>query len=61
MDKDKGEAKHNDVWNFQDVDNGHQSVPNQSKFGLEYVSWKQFFCFQTKVELVWKILRIFWV
>ena len=35
-----GKAKHNDVWNFQEVDNGHQIVPNQSEFGLESVSWK---------------------
>ena len=61
MDQDIGEAKHNDVWNFQEVDNGHQIVPNQSEFGLESVSWKSFFCFQTKLELVWKIQRIFWV
>ena len=34
MDQYIGEAKHNDVWNFQEVDNGHQIVPNQSEFGL---------------------------
>ena len=61
MDQDIGEAKHNDVWNFQEVDNGHQIVPNQSEFGLESVSWKSFFCFQTKLELVWKISYIFGV
>ena len=27
MDQYIGEAKHNDVWNFQEVDNGHQIVP----------------------------------
>ena len=43
MDQYIGEAKHNDVWNFQEVDNGHQIVPNQSEFGLESVSWKSFF------------------
>ena len=43
MDQHIGEAKHNDVWNFQEVDNGHQIVPNQSEFGLESVSWKSFF------------------
>ena len=61
MDQYIGEAKHNDVWNFQEVDNGHQIVPNQSEFGMESVSLKSFFCFQTKLELVWKIQRIFWV
>ena len=61
MDQDLGEVKHNDVWNFQDVDNVHQIVPNQSEFGLESVSCKSFFCFQIKLELVCKILRIFWV
>ena len=40
MDQYIGEAKHNDVWNFQEVDTGHQIVPNQSEFGLESVSWK---------------------
>ena len=54
MDQYIGEAKHNDVWNFQEVDNGHQIVPNQSEFGLESVSWKSLFCFQTRLELVWK-------
>ena len=43
------------------AEHGHQIVPNQSEFGLESVSWKSFFCFQTKLELVWKIQRIFWV
>ena len=45
MDQDIGEAKHNDVWNFQDVDNANQIVPNQSEFDLEYVSWKSIFLF----------------
>ena len=38
MDQDIGEAKHNEVWNFQNVENGNQIVPNQSEFGLESVS-----------------------
>ena len=28
------------VWNFQDIDNGHQNFPNQSEFGLESASCK---------------------
>ena len=45
--------RHNDVWKFQDVDNGHQIVPKQSEFGLESVSWKPFFLFpnQTRIGL----------
>ena len=45
MDQDLGEVKHNDVWNFQDVDNVHQIVPNQSESGLESVSCKINFLF----------------
>ena len=52
MDQDLGEVKHNDVWNFQDVDNVHQIVPNQSEFGLESVSCKiNFFPNQTGIGL----------
>ena len=54
MDQDIGEAKHNDVWNFQEVDNGNQIVPNQSEFDLEFEF--ELFCFQTKLDLAWKIL-----
>ena len=49
------------VWNFHDVDNGCQNFPNQSEFCLESASCKIQFFFQTKLELVWKILRIFWL
>ena len=51
MDQDLGEVKHNDVWNFQDVDNVHQIVPNQSEFGLESVSCKSFFLFPNQTGI----------
>ena len=51
MDQYIGEAKHNDVWNFQEVDNGHQIVPNQSEFGLESLSWKSFFLFPNQTGI----------
>ena len=51
MDQDLGEVKHNDVWNFQDVDNVHQIVPNQSEFGLESVSCKSFFLFPNQAGI----------
>ena len=34
------QTKLNLVWNFQDIDNGHQNFPNQSEFGLESASCK---------------------
>ena len=34
------QTKLNLVWNFHDVDNGHQIFPNQSEFGLESASCK---------------------
>ena len=60
MDQDLGEVKHNDVWNFQDVDNVHQIVPNQSEFGLESVSCKINF-FLSKPNWNWfgKLYAIF--
>ena len=49
-------------WFFGTMIHGHQFFPNQSEFGLESASCKiSFFSFQTKLELVWKIRRIFWV
>ena len=51
MDQDLGEVKHNDGWNFQDVDNVHQIVPNQSEFGLESVSCKSFFLFPNQTGI----------
>ena len=37
--------------NFQNIDNCHQNFPNQSEFGLEYVSWNFFFPNQTVIGL----------
>ena len=34
------QTKLNLVWNFHEVDNGHQFFPNQSEFGLESASCK---------------------
>ena len=39
------------VWNYQDIDNGHQNFPNQSEFGLESVSCKINFFFSNQTGI----------
>ena len=39
------------VWNFQDIDNGHQNFPNQSEFGLESASCKIIFFFPNQTGI----------
>ena len=54
------QTKLNLVWNFQDIDNGHQNFPNQSEFGLESASCKIIF-FLSKPNWNWfgKLYAIF--
>ena len=46
------QTKLNLVWNFQDIDNGHQNFPNQSEFGLESASCKISF-YLSKPNWIW--------
>ena len=39
------------VWNFQDIDNGHQNFPNQSEFGLKSASCKINFFFPNQTQI----------
>ena len=45
------QTKLNLVWNFQDIDNGHQNFPNQSEFGLESASCKISFFFPNQTGI----------